>query len=70
MVEGVLIFFLGVGVFCSSRASAWILFCYILFGKVLLVLALRRYYALLPGLFWLCIYYCGILGTLEQKKSM
>jgi len=58
---------LGIGILFKSRFSALLLFLYVLVAKVFLVIVLRKYFALLPGLFWLVQYYCGILGTFSKK---
>jgi hypothetical protein len=68
VLEGALVMALAVGILLKSRASAILLFLYVLAAKVILVIAFRRYYALLPGLFWLINYYCGILGTFSPRK--
>ncbi len=68
VLEGALVMVLTLGILFKSRASAIFLFLYVFVAKILLVIAFRRYFALLPGLFWVANYYCGILGTFSRKK--
>lgn len=68
VAEGALVMVLAMGILFKRRASALVLFLYVFVAKILLVIVFRRYDLLLPGLFWMANYYCGILGTFAGRK--